>query len=154
MKNTRKKLKEIAKSKGFRTKAGSDFQIVFFGATITTDNNLGPRVWEWRMLHELGHAELILRKERCHINTLVRVANMPDYKPTEAFYRDYLDMEWKAWEQGMVAKLLIQRGADPFKAFKDPQKIIEFFKGDIDWMEEPLKTKLKRMQRGKSAFGM
>ena len=67
---------------------------------------------------------------------------------------DYLDMEWKAWEQGMVAKLLIQRGADPFKAFKDPQKIIEFFKGDIDWMEEPLKTKLKRMQRGKSAFGM
>ena len=67
---------------------------------------------------------------------------------------DYLDMEWKAWEQGMVAKLLIQRGADPFKAFKDPQKIIEFFKGDIDWMEEPLTTKLKRMQRGKSAFGM
>lgn len=105
MKNTRKKLREIAKSKGFRTKAGADFKIVFFGATITTDNKLGPRVWEWRMLHELGHAELILRKERCHINTLVRVANMPDYKPTEAFYRDYLDMEWKAWEQGMkIAK--------------------------------------------------
>lgn len=54
-----------------------------------------------------------------------------------------------------VSRLLIQRGADPFKAFKDPNEIVEFFQGDIDWWPEgPLKTKLQRMQRGKSAFGM
>ena len=54
-----------------------------------------------------------------------------------------------------MTKLLIQHGADPFKAFKDPTKVLEYFEGDIDWMPEgPLKTKLKRMQRGKSAFGM
>jgi ankyrin repeat protein len=54
-----------------------------------------------------------------------------------------------------TVRLLIQHGADPFKAFDGPDKIIDFFKGDIDWWPEgDLKTKLKRMQRGKSAFGM
>jgi hypothetical protein len=54
-----------------------------------------------------------------------------------------------------IAMLLIQGGADPFTAFENAAEILEFFKGDIDWMSEgPLKTKLKRMQRGKSAFGM
>ena len=54
-----------------------------------------------------------------------------------------------------VPKLLILRGADPLNAFDSPEEIIKFFNGDIDWMPEgPTKTKLKRMQRGKSAFGM
>lgn len=54
-----------------------------------------------------------------------------------------------------IAMLLIQGGADPFTAFESAAEILEFFKGDIDWMSEgDLKTKLKRMQRGKSAFGM
>lgn len=54
-----------------------------------------------------------------------------------------------------IAMLLIQGGADPFTAFENAAEILEFFKGDIDWMSEgDLKTKLKRMQRGKSAFGM
>jgi ankyrin repeat protein len=54
-----------------------------------------------------------------------------------------------------TARLLILRGANPSKAFEDLQKIIKFFSGDIDWMPEgDLKTKLKRMQRGKQAFGM
>ena len=53
------------------------------------------------------------------------------------------------------AKLLILRGADPFKAFKDLGEILWFFDGDIDWWPEgDLRTKLKRMQRGKSAFGI
>lgn len=53
------------------------------------------------------------------------------------------------------AKLLILRGADPFKAFKDPGEILWFFDGDIDWWPEgDLRTKLKRMQKGKSAFGI
>ena len=54
-----------------------------------------------------------------------------------------------------TTRLLIQRGADLFKAFKDPVKIIEFFNGDVDWWPEgELKVKLKRMAKGKSAFGM
>lgn len=53
-----------------------------------------------------------------------------------------------------TCRLLIERGADPFKAFDGPEEIIEFFKGDVDWMPEKTKSKLKRMQRGKSAFGM
>ena len=54
-----------------------------------------------------------------------------------------------------IVRLLILRGADPLNAFDSPEEIIKFFNGDIDWMPEgPTKTKLKRMQRGKSAFGM
>jgi hypothetical protein len=102
-----KQLRSIAKKRGFNVRSGKDFSILFFGATINVDNNAGPRVWGWRMLHELGHAELIVRKETCHINTMLRLLKIHDgsYKPTEAFYRDYLNMEWKAWEQGMkIAK--------------------------------------------------
>ena len=54
-----------------------------------------------------------------------------------------------------TARLLILNGADPFKAFEDPSEIIEFFNGDVDWWPEgELKVKLKRMAKGKSAFGM
>lgn len=54
-----------------------------------------------------------------------------------------------------LAKFLVQKGADPLKVFSRPQQMLEFFNGDIDWMPEgPLKSKLTRMQRGKSAFGM
>lgn len=53
-----------------------------------------------------------------------------------------------------VIKYLIQRGADPFTLFKDLDELIRFSKGDIDWMPEELRAKIKRMQRGKSAFGM
>lgn len=54
-----------------------------------------------------------------------------------------------------TAKILILGGADPLKAFDGPEKVIEFFKGDLDWMPDgPLKEKLKRMAKGKQAFGM
>ena len=54
-----------------------------------------------------------------------------------------------------TAMLLILNGADHLKAFKDPANIIEFFKGNIDWWPEgEPKAKLKRMARGKQAFGM
>lgn len=58
------------------------------------------------------------------------------------------------WDKRDTIMLLLQRGADPLKAFKGPAEILDFFKGDIDAVPEPLKTKIKRMQRGKSAFGM
>jgi ankyrin repeat protein len=53
-----------------------------------------------------------------------------------------------------TARFLIQSGADPFKAFKGTEEVLEFFRGDVDWMPEDIKAKLKRMQRGKQAFGM
>jgi ankyrin repeat protein len=54
-----------------------------------------------------------------------------------------------------VARFLILHGADALKAFSSPDWVLRFFKGDIDWMPEGgLKAKIKRMQRGKSAFGM
>lgn len=57
-----------------------------------------------------------------------------------------------------VASGLIGCGADPMSAFNSPEEILSFFDGDLSWVqgmpEGPLKAKLKRMQRGKSAFGM
>lgn len=100
----KRQLRAIAKKLGYKTRRGDCFSVFMFGATITVDNRLGPRVWEWRMLHELGHAELFKRRERNHMRTMIRIVK-PGYVPTEAFYRDYLEMEWKAWEQGMkIAK--------------------------------------------------
>lgn len=50
-----------------------------------------------------------------------------------------------------TARHLIKRGADPFKTGKDPQEIIDFFKGDIDWMPEDVRTKLKNIMGKKSS---
>lgn len=110
----KKKLKKLARELGYSVRKGKDFQI-FFGAVhgkklINTDPNRGPRVWEWRMLHELGHAELMARREKNHVNTFYRLYRiaLEEYYPTEAFYREYLDMEWKAWAQG--AKIAKREG--------------------------------------------
>jgi len=67
-----------------------------------------------------------------------------------------LALTWAvAYESPEVAKLLLKAGDDPFKAFADEQEILDFFEGDIDWWPEgPMKTKLKRMKKGKNAFGM
>lgn len=50
--------------------------------------------------------------------------------------------------------LLVKAGGNPLKEAK-ADELLGMFNGDIDWMPEgDLKEKLKRMQRGKSAFGM
>ena len=102
----KRKLRKIGRNMGYKIRNGKNFQI-FFGAVhgkrlINTDPTVGPKVWEWRMLHELGHAELMGRKEKNHVNTFYRIYKiaLEEYTPTDAFYRDYLHMEWKAWEQG------------------------------------------------------
>lgn len=65
-----------------------------------------------------------------------------------------------------VAKLLIEKGADLFETFGgdrdgfedyggNPYMIYDYFKGDIDWWPEgSLKTRLKKMKRGKAMFGL
>lgn len=63
------------------------------------------------------------------------------------------DCVWMGNED--TARDLIVLGVDPLLAFKDAQHVFEFFDGDISWMPEgPTKSKLLRMQKGKSAFGM
>lgn len=53
-----------------------------------------------------------------------------------------------------IAKILIQNEADPFAVFDDPQAIVDFFKKDIEWMPEERKKKIRRMIKGRNAFGM
>jgi ankyrin repeat protein len=57
-------------------------------------------------------------------------------------------------EHMRFTKFMILNGADPLKAFDTPEDMMEYFNGDIDWMPEALRAKIKRMQKGKSAFGM
>jgi len=56
--------------------------------------------------------------------------------------------------QTEVAKLLIQRGADPSKAFPNMKEILEFFRGDVDWWPEgAMKDKLMRTAKVRNLFG-
>ena len=74
----------------------------------------------------------------------------------------YLHMEQQPEpgdEHGMeehmsFTRLMVLNGADPFKAFDTPEDMMEYFNGDLDWMPDDLRAKIKRMQRGKRAFGM
>lgn len=103
MKDNMKKLREIAKREGFKLRSGKEFSFFFLGATIRVGKGYGPKVSTWRMLHELGHAELYRDRDWHHLITLYRIVK--EIEPSDAFYRDYLKMEWKAWEQGMkIAK--------------------------------------------------
>jgi hypothetical protein len=103
--DNKKKLRQIAERQGFKVTYGPNFTFLFLGNKIILARKRGPKVTEWCFLHELGHAELSKRGERNHLLTLYRMLAMPTYKPTAAFFRDYLKMEWKAWEQGFkIAK--------------------------------------------------
>lgn len=53
-----------------------------------------------------------------------------------------------------IIKILILKGADPLLVFDDAQKVVDFFGNDIEWMPEDLKQKIRRMSKGKVAFGM
>lgn len=57
-------------------------------------------------------------------------------------------------EHMSFTRLMVLNGADPFKAFDTPEDMMEYFRGDLDWMPDDLRAKIKRMQRGKQAFGM
>ena len=110
MKKQQVKLIEVANHMGLHVLPDDRFAFVqmfnAFGTTleyITVVPDAGPNIWVWSVLHELGHAELTRRRERTHVKTTARdlKRTYANYKPTEAFYRDFLAMEWKAWEQGL-----------------------------------------------------
>ena len=74
-------------------------------------------------------------------------------KKRHARYPEEMEDAWK--ELIVAAKAMINAGADALQAFDGTAEVLEFFKGNVDWMPEgPLSNKLQRMQRGKSAFGM
>ena len=53
-----------------------------------------------------------------------------------------------------VAKLLVLHGAKVMVVFNNLGEFLSFFDGDLDWMPEALRSKIKRMLRGRQAFGM
>lgn len=53
-----------------------------------------------------------------------------------------------------VAKKLIERGANPFKAFKSLQELIDYFGGDLGWVPDgPAKNAIRRAERSYDLFG-
>jgi len=74
----------------------------------------------------------------------------------------YLHMEQQPEpgdEHGMedhmsFTRLMVLNGADPLKAFDTPEDMMEYFRGDIEWMPEALRASIRRRIRGKQAFGM
>lgn len=61
---------------------------------------------------------------------------------------------FSAREAEGLMRLLINSGANPFTVFKDVDEFVSRFGSDLSWMPEELRVKIKRMQRGKQAFGM
>ena len=99
------KITQVAKREGFKIKLGKicAFNLLTSEIIMTLDDQV--KETEWSLLHELGHAELCRHNDKHHTTTIKRLKSMPKYKPTEAFYRDFLQAEWKAWERGMkIAK--------------------------------------------------
>jgi hypothetical protein len=53
-----------------------------------------------------------------------------------------------------IAKLLIERGADPLKAFDGNTKaMIGFFNNDISWMPKNVQERIAKINRSKKLFG-
>lgn len=61
--------------------------------------------------------------------------------------------EIKMLEGPEGSRLLIKSGADPFTEFKTADDLVHYFNGNIDWMPDELKTKIKRMQQESDLFG-
>ena len=71
----------------------------------------------------------------------------------EADVRGAFESTVNHMDRNLAKDLIEEYGMDPFLYFKDLESVIDFFKGDLDWWSDP-PEKIKRMRRGKSAFGM
>ena len=79
---------------------------------IQTADGFSIDSWIFNMLHELGHTELIIRRETHHIKAFkwdldVRLGKCPQ---SDRFYYFYLFMEWAAWKQGYI--IAVREGLD------------------------------------------
>lgn len=126
--------------------AGSGFSgivelLIDHGASIDTVDRLGRKP-----IHRAKNVDVLkLLLER---GADVDEETVSDPPRTPLYYAVMLGMP-------TLAKFLIQKGADPLKAFARLNQMLEFFRGDVSWIPEgELKAKLHRMQRGKGAFGM
>lgn len=81
------------------------------------------------------------------------------YTPLQRLLQRFRSLRMEKYHPAMdrareSARLLVLNGGD-LADFQGPEEIMDLFKGDIDWLPEgPVKAKLQRMKRGKSAFGM
>jgi ankyrin repeat protein len=63
--------------------------------------------------------------------------------------------DWDRLETLKSVSYILKAGVSPWNVFSGPIELVEFFEGHLDLIEDVIpKDKLKRMQRGKSAFGM
>lgn len=79
--------------------------------------------------------------------------------PNLADYEGRVPLHWPfkymTGDDVNIAKILILNGADPLRAGIDARQVLTMFDGDIDWMPEgEMKSRLKKMARGSSMFGV
>lgn len=76
------------------------------------------------------------------------------YTPLEnSLTYEYTDRKGRVFDTKVTRKL-IERGANPFKAFKSLQELIDYFGGDLDWIPEGhAKNAIRRAERSYDLFG-
>lgn len=114
------------------------------GANIEAEDRFKQTPLHWAAHWGRTDAMEVLINMGANIDAIDAEHDTPLYEAVRMGYRD-------------AARMLIEAGSDPMRVFDDMDEVIEFFSKDgyIDLMPEgPLKAKLKRMQRGKQAFGM
>lgn len=95
-------LKDAARAYGYKMITDELFSHNGKWMYIRTMRGKGPTRWICAVLHELGHAELTMLRDKPHIKTPRLRGLLVDarYKPTAAYFKTLLRMEWGAWEQG------------------------------------------------------
>lgn len=89
---------------GFRVLYGEKFLASSSEGYVQTDERADPVAWTAQMLHELGHAELWLLRDKHHPRANQRLSMAVHHfrSISSALRAFYLRKEWKAWERGMI----------------------------------------------------
>lgn len=78
--------------------------------------------------------------------------NIPDYDGHVPLHWPF---KYMSSDDRDIAKILILNGADPSRVVDGPQKVLDLFDGDIDWMPDgPVKNELRRSKKSKNLFGI
>lgn len=84
--------------------------------------------------------------------------DIEEFDPNDAEQVENVYSCARNWGDKDLVKQLISIGADPMTEFGTAEELVSFFDGDFSWVtgmpEGPVKDKLLRMKKGKSAFGM
>lgn len=95
-------LKDAARAYGYKIITDELFAHNARWKYIRTKTGAGETRWICSVLHELGHAEMTMLRDKPHLKThkLRWLLVNARYKPTAAYFKAFLRMEWGAWEQG------------------------------------------------------